>query len=195
MSISGVFKKISESKTFNNHVKKVINDDIFAARMLVGSNVLKDAIVYSFRYNKSANNEEIPEEKREFVASMDMASGITTCVVQLALAFVITNRKMQAKACDKLFGHLKNKSKELYSISKKGFIAAAALIGSGVIGERVLVPLIATPIASHLKEKYVGKKIQAKKANKNNNNSYNPYAAFTQKYQAEFDKVFKLTQF
>ncbi|OGI03798.1 MAG: hypothetical protein A2Y25_07240 [Candidatus Melainabacteria bacterium GWF2_37_15] len=151
MTVSGIFKSLSKSTFMNKHVNKVISDDIYAARLLVCSNVLKDAVVYGFRYDKSRKNKEIPEEKRGFVAALDLASGVTTCVVQLALGFAISNRNMQKIVCNKLFGHLKG---EVNSIAKKGFIAAAALIGSGVIGERIIVPLFATPMASYLKEKH-----------------------------------------
>ena len=153
MIISKALYSLSNSKIMQKHAEKVVGDDVLAARLLVGSNVLKDAVVYGFRYDKSRKNEEIPEEKRGFVAAMDLASGITTSVVQLALGFAISNRKMQAKICNKLFGHLESKKPELFELSKKGFIAAAALIGSGVIGERMIVPLLATPIASVIKNK------------------------------------------
>ena len=164
MLIPKIFHTISDSKFMNKHVSKVINDDIYGARVLVCSNVLKDAIVYGFRYDKSRKNEEIPKEKRSFVAALDLASGLTTCVVQLAIGFAISNRKFQNAMCNKLFGHLKNQSNELFSITQKGFISAAALIGSGVIGERIIVPLLATPMATHLKNRYMEK--QAEKTNR-----------------------------
>ncbi len=157
MIVSKAFYNLSNSKFMKNHAEKVINDDVLAARLLVCSNVLKDAVVYGFRFDKSRKNEEIPKDKRNFVAAMDLSSGLTTSVVQLLLGFAISNRKIQKKVCNKLFGHLQSKSNDLFDITKKGFIAATTLIGSGVIGERVIVPMAATPIASWIKNKYFEK--------------------------------------
>lgn len=149
-----IFRGLSNSPIMRD-TSRVLSDDTYAARLLVCSNVLKDAVVYGFRFDKSRKNKEIPADKRGFVAALDLASGITTCGVQLALGFAISSRKLQSKICKNLFGHLKGNSDELYNIAKKGFISAAALIGSGVVGERIIVPLIATPFASYIKEKYL----------------------------------------
>ncbi len=164
MIVSKALNSLSKTQFINKHVEKVVNDDIYAARLLVGSNVLKDAVVYAFRYDKSRRNEEIPKEKRGFVASLDMASGLTTSIVQLLIGFSISNRKFQKNLCNKLFGHLETKSPQLFDAAKKGFISAFALIGSGVIGERMIVPLIATPIASVIKNRHE-KKQQTKEQN------------------------------
>lgn len=154
MVVERIFRGLSNTQFMKNHAERVISDDILAARLLVGSNVLKDAVVYGFRFDKSRKNKEIPEDKREFVAAMDLASGLTTCVVQLGLGFAIANRKFQTQVVEKLFKKVNNK--EIRETAQKGFMAAAALIGSGVIGERIIVPLIATPFATHIKEKYIG---------------------------------------
>lgn len=153
--IGKVISSASACKFMEKHANKVLNDDIYAARLLVCSNVTKDAIVYAFRYKKSKNNEEIPQDKRKFVATLDLASGFTTCVIQLLIGFAISNRKFQDKTCEKLFGHLKNSSEELFNMTKKGFITSMSLFGSGLIGERIIVPLLATPLASYIKNKYL----------------------------------------
>ncbi len=165
MIVSKVLYNLSDSKLMKKHAEKVINDDVLAARLLVGSNVLKDAIVYAFRYDKSRKNEEIPKEKRGFVAALDLASGMTTCFVQLAIGFAISNRKLQQKMCKTLFGHLESKSPEVFSIAKKGFTSALTLITSGVIGERIIVPLVATPLATMIKNKHLNKNDNSSKAN------------------------------
>lgn len=151
--INNVIRNISQSNLVNNHITRAVSDDVFAARALVITNVAKDAISYGFRYNKSKKNEEIPEDKRKFVAALDLASGFTTCAVQLLIGFAISNKKLQRNLCNKLFGQLKDSAPKTFDIAKKGFISACALIGSGIIGERVIVPLIATPLASYIKTK------------------------------------------
>ena len=42
---------------------------------------------------------------------------------------------------------------EIKPIVKKSFIALTSLIGSGIIAERIIVPLISTPLAETLKNK------------------------------------------
>lgn len=150
IKVSNVFHSIANSKIMQNHLDKIINDDTLAARVLVCSGVAKDAISYAFRYDKTKKNKEIPEEKRNFVAAMDLTSGISTSIIQLALGFSISNRKLQKALCNKLFGYIKNVEK--FGKAKEGFILLLSLITSGVIGERILVPMISTPIASKLKD-------------------------------------------
>lgn len=158
--INRVISNLSYTKFASRHVDKVVNDDIYAARLLVTSNVIKDAIVYGFRFDKSKDNEEIPADKRKFVAALDLSCGIVTSITQLLIGFAISNRKFQANICKRLFGHLEKSSPELFSLSKKGFTAAVSLIGAGVIGERVIVPLLATPLASWVEDRYIGKNIK-----------------------------------
>ena len=53
---------ITQSKFFNKHLQKVINDDAFAAKTIVTCSVLKDVFAYTVRYKTTMDNEKIPEK-------------------------------------------------------------------------------------------------------------------------------------
>lgn len=149
-----IISPITQSKIFNNHLKRVINDDAFAAKTIVVCSVLKDVFAYSVRYKTTMDNEKIPEKRRQFVAAMDMASGIVTSIAQIIVGFSIANPKLQNKLWNILF---KNAEFKNINLAKKSFATILALIGSGVITERVIVPLVATPMAEKMKKKYFNK--------------------------------------
>lgn len=146
-----IINPITNSKIFNNHLKKVINDDAFAAKSIVVCSVLKDVFAYSVRYKTTMENPKIPEKRRPFVAAMDMASGVVTSIAQIVVGFAIASPKIQNKLWNALF---KNTQFKNIGMAKKSFTTILALIGSGVITERILVPLIATPLAAKIEKKF-----------------------------------------
>ena len=143
--------KITNSELVNKHIKRVIEDDTFGAKTLVAINVAKDVFAYGVRFKTTMNNKEIPEEKRPFVASMDLMSGIVTAAMQIGVGFSLANPKFQDKLWDKLFKNCKFND---IVAAKKGFGQIMALIGSTVLAERILVPLIATPAAEKVEKKF-----------------------------------------
>lgn len=149
-----MISSITQSKVFNNHLKRVINDDAFAAKTIVVCSVLKDVFAYSVRYKTTMENKKIPEKRRPFVAAMDMASGIVTAVAQIVVGFAIASPKIQNRLWNAIFKDAQFKN---IGIAKKSFATILALIGSGVITERVLVPLIATPLAEKMEKKFFKK--------------------------------------
>lgn len=152
--MSNILTPITQSKIFNNHLKRVINDDAFAAKTIVVCSVLKDVFAYSVRYKTTMDNEKIPEKRRPFVAAMDMASGIVTAIAQIVVGFSIASPKVQNKLWNALFKGAEFKN---IGIAKKSFATILALVGSGVITERILVPLIATPLAEKMEKKFFKK--------------------------------------
>lgn len=142
--------KITNSELVNKHIKKAIVDDTFAAKTLVAINVAKDVFAYGARFATTMKNEEIPEEKRPFVASMDLMSGVVTAAMQIGVGFSLANPKFQDKIWDKTFKNCKFND---IVAAKKGFSQILALIGSTVLAERILVPLIATPAAEQFEKK------------------------------------------
>ncbi len=149
-----LIRPITQSKFFNNHLKKVINDDAFAAKTIVVCSVMKDVFAYSVRYKTTMDNDKIPERRKPFVAAMDMASGIVTSISQIIVGFAIASPKVQNKIWNALFKGAQFKN---IGIAKKSFATILALIGSGVITERILVPLIATPLAEKMVKKFFKK--------------------------------------
>lgn len=152
--MSNMINAITGSKVFNNHLKRVINDDAFAAKTIVTCSVLKDVFAYTVRYKTTMDNEKIPEKRRPFVAAMDMASGIVTAVAQIVVGFAIASPKVQNKLWNAIFKDAQFKN---IGVAKKSFATILALVGSGVITERILVPLIATPLAEKMNKKYFKK--------------------------------------
>ena len=149
--MTNIISPITQSKFFNNHLKRVINDDAFAAKTIVVCSVMKDVFAYSVRYKTTMENKKIPEKRRPFVAAMDLASGIVTAIAQIAVGFSIASPKIQNKLWNGLF---KNAQFKDIAIAKKSFATILAIIGSGLIPERIIVPLLATPFAAFMKKKF-----------------------------------------
>lgn len=143
--------KITNSELVNKHIKKAIVDDTFAAKTLVTINVAKDVFAYGVRFKTTMNNKEIPEERRPFVACMDLMSGVVTAAMQIGVGYSLANPKFQNKVWDKFFKNCKFND---VTAAKKGFSQIMALIGSTVLAERILVPLIATPAAEKVEKKF-----------------------------------------
>ena len=170
--------KITNSELVNKHIKKAIVDDTFAAKTLVAINVAKDVFAYGARFATTMKNEEIPEEKRPFVASMDLMSGIVTAAMQIGVGFSLANPKFQDKIWDKTFKNCKFND---IVAAKKGFSQILALIGSTVLAERILVPLIATPAAEQFEKKVMHHTPKPKEEPKKimTSNFYNELARIT----------------
>ena len=149
--MSSILTPITQSKFFNNHLKRVISDDTFAAKTIVVCSVMKDVFAYSVRYKTTMENKKIPEKRRPFVAAMDLASGVVTSIAQIAVGFSIASPKVQNHLWKRIFGDAQFKN---IGLAKKSFATILALIGSGLITERIIVPLIATPLATLMENKF-----------------------------------------
>lgn len=103
--IGNTYNKIITSKNivgrfFTRKFDQGLSDPArFAAAMLVTSIVSKDAIGCALYTSQSLNNKKIPEEKRPFVASLDLMNGIIMVGGQFLIGKVI-----DAKITPKLFG-------------------------------------------------------------------------------------------
>ena len=82
---------------------------------------------------------------------MYLMSGIVTAAMQIGVGFSLANPKFQNKIWDKVFKNCQFKD---VVAAKKGFSQILALIGSTVLAERILVPLIATPAAEKVEKKF-----------------------------------------
>ena len=72
------------------------NNTKFIEGVAVTSIVLKDAVGCYMYVNQSLNNKKIPEEKRAFVAALDLANGGLMIAAQLIAFKTISNPKIQA---------------------------------------------------------------------------------------------------
>lgn len=157
----------------------------------------KDSIGCYMYVKQSLNNEKIPEEKRSFVAALDLTNGGLMILSQLLMFCTISNPKVQNKLFGKAFNKIfsedakkmyakamrknadfKPKTKEeLYksfdSVKKHTadmFSFLTALAASSIIAKRVLVPFVATPLAGWAQEKMIAASKAKKKLLKQNNN-------------------------
>ena len=156
------------------------NNRRFIDGLGVFSIILKDGLGCYFYVTQSLRNKDIPDDKRMFVASLDLTNGLLMILMQLALFFTVSNPKFQNMLFQKLFGHkfsrssrkacrsvmqsIKGKS-ELDPIKfakdyekVKGNIKDAlggitSLAAATIVGKRMIVPFIATPLADKVKKR------------------------------------------
>ena len=150
-----------------------------AATLTLVSTTSKDAVNCYYYVTQSLKNEKIPEEKRKFVASLDLSNGILNIITQLALGVPV------AKSIDKIFDkhiapkHFDNNSliqnlkksvdedifesclKKNKKAAKAGLGALATLFVTQIVAKRIIVPFIATPMASVIKKKMEQKEAKA----------------------------------
>ena len=169
------------------------NNAKIIAGVSVGSIVLKDGLGCVMYVNQSLNNKKIPEEKRKFVAALDLVNGILMVGMQIGMFFLFN--KCQDKLFNKCFGkyfnrsalkgymaRLKNKKgmENLTGIDfQKGadkyigtvanaFKQLTSLVVTSIIAKRVIVPFISTPLADKAKS-WMDKKAETKTIEMNPN--------------------------
>ncbi len=169
-TITDCARKIFNSKP----MKYLTNPKAAGAAVAIAtiSNVSKDALNCGYYVKQSLDNDRIPEDQRKFVAGMDLANGILNVTLQAVAGGAIGkaaakffDKKIEPKyfseaACKEMHGKLENKIKfedfkglmeKNKGFAKAGFSVIAALVGMQVIIKRVIVPLIATPMATVFK--------------------------------------------
>ena len=162
----------------SNTMRKIIPDNPtdIAAKLALISTTTKDAVNCYYYVTQSLNNKKIPEEKRKFVAGIDLSNGILNVVIQFALGSLINN--YSSKLFDNWFGKKlfsKDAAKNLHlrmqaaglnyqedqvikgmeankKWAKAGFKVMAVLLVTQVIAKRVIVPFLSTPMAGIFKE-------------------------------------------
>ncbi len=183
--ISKPFKWIANTKVMNKICDKFeITPEKAMAVTTIASIVGKDSIGCYMYVKQSLNNEKIPEEKRSFVAALDLTNGGLMILSQLLMFFTISNKKFQNKLFGKMFNKVfsENAKKSYTKIvrMKEGMVAKSkdeihqefyklkeatadtfsfltSLIASTTIAKRIIVPFIATPMASWAQAKILNK--------------------------------------
>ena len=149
----------------------------------IASVVGKDGIGCYMYVNQSLNNKEIPEDKRGFVAALDLTNGVLMILAQLGLFFGM--RKLNEPLFNKLFQKsfdkcgqvfktiattirknqkdagfpvsgkqtIKKDYKELRKDCLDTFKFVTELAAATILAKRVIVPFIATPLAQKIKDK------------------------------------------
>ena len=172
-------KALSETRFLKHVEKQYRNDNVkFISGIGVTSIVVKDGFGCYLYVKQSLNNDKIPEDKRKFVAALDLANGGLMIATQLLMHFTISNKKVQTWMFEKIYGKyfkrtatkslqaLLAKNDKLKNLSgddfhkgvkkyKKDIIGAfgclTSLVASSVFAKRVIVPFIATPLADKTK--------------------------------------------
>lgn len=205
VSISSVGSKVIGSATKSRPVKALCNYfnkdfEKALAYTTIGSIIAKDGIGCGMYVYQSMHNKDIPEKRRNFVASLDLTNGILMILAQIGMFFAMK------KVNDSLFPKLFKKSfdkegkiiktiteqvrinqrklgikptkkfiikKEYEKIKKNCFDTfkfVTELAAATIIGKRVVVPFIATPLAQKV-EKKMNEKHAAEEASTNGDNT------------------------
>lgn len=194
-------KWLSELKPMDTVCKKYrANKRNFINGLGIASIVIKDGLGCYFYVNQSMNNKKIPEDKRKFVAALDLANGGLMIAMQILLFKTISNKLVQTKLFDKMFGKHFNraakkgylsiiKSRDRFKTLSEGqfnksmdkvkdttfdaFANIASLLAATTIGKRVIVPFIATPLADKTKA-WMSRNDKPLKIDKGTENTYSP---------------------
>lgn len=173
-------KALSNTKVMNWVCDNYQNNNTrFIMSLGIFSIVLKDGMGCYLYVKQSLNNKKIPEDKRKFVAALDLANGGLMIATQLITAVTLSNPKIQAKLFNSSFGRLFDRparkgyqtlikqSEKFKSITGKDFNMTfsafrskmqdtfgilSTLVASTILAKRVVVPFIATPLAESAKK-------------------------------------------
>ncbi len=157
--------------------KYQVNDNNLITAVGVGSVVAKDGIGCALYTYQSLNNENIPEDKRPFVAALDLTNGILMISTQIAMTIGFTKfqNKLFAKTLGKYFNRsaakgyqaVLSKTNQFKGIGGdefhpafdkyKGTVVSAftqitGLALSTIVAKRMLVPFLSTPLADTAKK-------------------------------------------
>ena len=171
--------KINPLKFIDKSFQK--NPEKALAYMTVSSIVIKDGIGCYKYVTQSLNNKEIPEKRRNFVAALDLTNGILMILAQIGMFALM--RKYSGPIFDKIFKKSFNPKTAMHSAEKirmqqnkagetvsrkidinktteevkKDFLEAfkfvAEIAAATIVGKRIIVPFVATPLANVVKDK------------------------------------------
>lgn len=147
------------------------NNSKFITGFSVGALVTKDAYGCFEYVRQNQNNKNIPPEKRKFISALDLLNGTMMIGTQLLAYATIAKKTTQSKIFDKALGKyfnaknykkIKAKTPELTVKDFKtykdnistAFTHLFTLATTTILAKRVIVPLIATPMADKLKDKF-----------------------------------------
>lgn len=203
MAISSIGTKFGEyaakgigSFARNKHVRNICekfkDDPIkYAGYATLASLATKDAVGCYLYVTQSLNNKKIPEDKRRFVANMDLTNGILNVVTQIALTFGLKKfyrpmfdkmlyKSFNKKACKELITayrkdakasgdavlrklEAEKKLKETKDTIYSAFEATMNIVVATIIAKRCVVPFLSTPLTQYFTNRH-DKKVEAQKA-------------------------------
>lgn len=184
--------KFAKNKTVRNLCEKFKDDPIkYAGYATLASLASKDAVGCYLYVTQSLNNKKIPEDKRRFVANMDLANGILNVVTQIGMTFglkklygpmfkkllnksfntqackeLITAARKDAKASNEAILRKLEANKKLEQTRKTIYSAFSTTLDifiATILAKRCVVPFLATPITQYFTNQH-NKKLEAQKA-------------------------------
>lgn len=156
-------------------------DDIIAYTT-IASVAAKDAVGCGMYVYQSLNNDKIPEKRRKFVSALDLTNGILMIVSQVAMFFAMrkinaklfnkifpsfkdgayklfgkqirANGKKAGKAASELpdYSTVRNEHASMKDIAFSVFKSFTELAAATIVAKRIIVPFIATPLASKVEK-------------------------------------------
>jgi hypothetical protein len=179
--IARVLRWGSDSKIAKNAGEHVYaNNRKYIDGLGVASIIAKDGLGCYLYVTQSLNNKDIPDDKRKFVASLDLTNGVLMIALQLLMFFTVSHKVCQSKMFNKFFGKMFDRpiektyraitkrnplyqdvgdikfKKEFMKIRnnvKDAFGGLTSLAAATIVGKRMLVPFIATPLAGKVEKK------------------------------------------
>ncbi len=173
-------QKLSTAPGMGHVRKEFCNKNLnFMNGVGIASIILKDGLGCYMYVKQSLNNEKIPADKRKFVAALDLANGGLMIAMQILLFLTISSKAMQKKMFKGLYGKyfsrgvtkgyqaiIKQQDKyknitgkefqkgmdAIHDKAVEAFSNITSLVAATIIGKRVIVPFIATPLADKTKE-------------------------------------------
>lgn len=155
------------------------NDGNYIAAFSVGAMILKDAYNCGIYVAQNERNKSIPDDKRRYISMFDVMNFLLITGVQLLTYATIAQKATQAKIFDKIMGRhftpekmmrLEEKLQRRFpqmsphditaNINKyKDNVALSfehlfSLITTLILAKRVIVPLLATPLAEKAEKKF-----------------------------------------
>ena len=171
-------KALGEFKPMQKMKKKYQNGDAdFMSAVGVTSIVLRDGVGCYLYVTQSMNNEKIPEDKRKFVAALDLVNGLLMMSMQIGMQMGFS--KVQNKFFNKTLGkYFDRNAAKGYKAALGGtqkfkgiggdefhpalaqyrktivgaFTQVTSLIATTIVAKRMLVPFVSTPLAGKAKE-------------------------------------------
>lgn len=189
---STVLGGLSKTKPMRKFAEAFQKDpENMIAMSTVASIVIKDGVGCYKYVTQSLNNDRIPEEKRKFVAALDLTNGVLMIAAQIAMFFAM--KRFSEPIFNKIFKNTFNDKnikngierirmiqgklgvpvsrklnleKDYKTVRKNAldvFKFVADIAAATIVGKRIIVPLIATPLANKT-QKLMDKKSGGKHA-------------------------------
>jgi hypothetical protein len=171
--------KFSDTKLVKWVAKAHIENNVKTIGAIgITSLVLKDLVGGYFYVTQSLKNDKIPEDKRKFVAALDLTNTGLMIGLQLLMFATISQKGFQNAMFKKMFGkyfarpaskvyqeilaatnkdcpkdgHIfHNDFDKVEKSTQKALETITSLVAATIIGKRILVPFIATPLADKAK--------------------------------------------